>query len=58
MLPKPELIAPEARVPTDVKLEATTAEPTTVTQTYEKIKQQIATVSTPVDTNNKRFFAI
>ena len=37
--------------------EATTAEPTTVTDTYEKIKQQIATVSTPVDTNNKRFFA-
>ena len=37
--------------------EATTAEPTIVTDTYEKIKQQIATVSTPVDTNNKRFFA-
>jgi len=37
--------------------EATTAEPTTVTETYEKIKQQIASVSTPVDTNNKRFFA-
>ena len=37
--------------------EAETAEPSQVTETYEKIKQQIATVSTPVDTNNKRFFA-
>lgn len=35
--------------------EATTAEPTQVNVTYDKISQTIASVSTPVDTNNKRF---
>jgi len=37
--------------------EATTAEPSTVTANYDKISQTISSVSTPVDTNNKRFFA-
>jgi hypothetical protein len=37
--------------------EATTAEPSTVTVNYDKISQTISSVSTPVDTNNKRFFA-
>jgi hypothetical protein len=36
--------------------EATTAEPTVATGTsFEKVKQQKATVSTPADTDNKRF---
>ena len=35
--------------------EGTTAEPGTTTVNYAKISQTIATVSTPSDTNNKRF---
>lgn len=35
--------------------EATTAEPGEASQNYDKIKQQKATVSTPVDTDNRRF---
>lgn len=35
--------------------EATTAEPGEASQDYEKIKQQKATVSTPADTDNRRF---
>lgn len=35
--------------------EATTAEPSIVSTNVNKIKQQKATVSTPADTNNKRF---
>ncbi len=37
--------------------EAETAEPSQVDVTYDKISQTISSVSTPVDTNNKRFFA-
>lgn len=37
--------------------ETTTAEPSQVDVTYDKISQTISSVSTPVDTNNKRFFA-
>lgn len=35
--------------------ETTTAEPTQVDVSYDKISQTIATVGTPADTNNKRF---
>ena len=35
--------------------EATTAEPGEATTSYDKIKQQKATVSTPADTDNRRF---
>ena len=35
--------------------ETTTAEPSQVDVTYDKISQTIASVSTPTDTNNKRF---
>lgn len=40
---------------TDYPTEATTAEPSQVDVTYDKISQTIASVSTPADTNNKRF---